>query len=551
MKKIFLVMLSFLLLINFKADAYTLSYLYGGTSVTYSNYMENAKNVLNCVSPDYFVLNQDGTLNVTKADSRFIDSMHSLNIKVKPFLSNNWDKPSGIAGLNNKEALALQVSQAVYENNLDGVDVDIQNVSHLYKDLYTEFVKLLNEQMPDKEISVAVAANPNNWTQGWHGSYDYEKLAKNCDYLMIMAYDESFYASPPGPVASKKFVENSIKYALKYTTPDKLILGMPFYGRYWKGGEGGNALTFRDVEMLIRDYNAVKSYDETAETAKATITIKVEDIKPKLWGGRILDSGTYDIWYDDLRSLEYKMNLAEAYNLKGTGSWAMGQEIPEVWELYQTKNNNEGSEIIDTIEPPPEILPQNPFNDIKNHWAFENILLVNEKGWMTGNPNKSFLPNNNLTRAECAEMIMKISNLPEISNWIDYSFSDTLQSWANKSISHARYYGFLTGRDNNKYYPNENIRREEFAAIVDRTFNLATSVDFNKDVFNDVDKNRWSYNSIMILSENNIITGYGNGLFKPESFITRAEAAVILSKLLGYGINTPKSLQIRELQLPR
>ena len=552
MKKLLLTITLLLILsLPSAGQGYTLSYFYGGTSVTYTNYLENAKNVLNCISPDYFVLNADGTLNVSKIDSRFIDSVHELNIKIKPFLSNNWDKPSGNAGLNNREALAEQVKRAVYDNNLDGVDVDIQNVSELYRNAYTDFVKLLREKMPDKEISVAVAANPNNWTLGWHGSYDYENLAKHSDYLMIMAYDESFYNSPTGPVASKQFVEKSILYALKHTTPEKIVLGMPFYGRYWKDGQGGNALTMKDVESLLKNYESEKIYDESVESARVRVNIKEADTKPKLWGGRILDTGIYDIWYDDLRSIEYKINLAEKYNLKGTGSWAMGQENIEVWSLYEAKRNSSELELIDTIEPPTEPPEENPFYDIKNHWAYENILAVNQKGWMTGNPDKGFLPDNSLTRAECAEMIMKISNLSEIQGWEGYSFSDTKLSWAEKSIAHARYYGFITGRDNNLYYPADNIKREEFAAIIDRTFNLAESVSFGDSSFKDLDKDRWSYNSIMLLSENNIITGYNDNTFRPESYITRAEAATILSRLSGYGINIPQNEENRTFQLPR
>lgn len=47
-----------------------------------------------------------------------------------------------------------------------------------------------------------MAANPKGWTTGWHGSYDYKSLAEYADYLMIMAYDESWNGSSEGPVAS-------------------------------------------------------------------------------------------------------------------------------------------------------------------------------------------------------------------------------------------------------------------------------------------------------------------------------------------------------------
>lgn len=59
--------------------------------------------------------------------------------------------------------------------------------------------------MPNnKTISIAVAANPYGWTTGWHGSYDYMKLSEYSDYLMLMAYDESYNGGSVGPVT--KFI---------------------------------------------------------------------------------------------------------------------------------------------------------------------------------------------------------------------------------------------------------------------------------------------------------------------------------------------------------
>lgn len=98
------------------------------------------------------------------------------------------------------------------------------------RDAYTDLVRLLREKLPaDKEVSVAVAANPNGWTKGWHGTYNYKELAKYASYLMIMAYDESYEGGPEGPVASIGFVDRSIQYALKQGVPaDKVVLGVPF-----------------------------------------------------------------------------------------------------------------------------------------------------------------------------------------------------------------------------------------------------------------------------------------------------------------------------------
>ncbi len=97
-------------------------------------------------------------------------------------------------------------------------------------------VKRLPEE---KEVSVAVAANPNGWTTGWHGSYDYAALGKYADYLMIMAYDESWQGSDPGPVASIDFLR-SAPFLMRFSMcrQKKWFWAFPFYGRVWS--EDGN-----------------------------------------------------------------------------------------------------------------------------------------------------------------------------------------------------------------------------------------------------------------------------------------------------------------------
>jgi len=340
MKKLALVIISlfFCLLSSMPvfAHGYAMSYLYGGTTTQYMNYVKTSDEVLNSVSPDYFELYSDGSLNYQKIDPQFVQNMHSQNRQVVPFLSNHWDRTLGITALDNTEGLTSQIAQAVSNYNLDGINVDIENVSHLHRNAYSNFVKRLRDKMPDKIITVAVAANPNNWQTGWHGSYDYAELAKYSDYLMIMGYDESYSGGPAGPVSSASFAEKSILYALKYTTADKLVLGIPFFGRYWKEGEavGGQGITSMDIENLIQNYETTKVYHTDSRSAQLTLRLYEGETMPKLWGGRTLTPGVYDIWYDDIASTEYKLQLVNKYSLKGSGSWALGQENSNIWSMY-------------------------------------------------------------------------------------------------------------------------------------------------------------------------------------------------------------------------
>lgn len=127
-----------------------------------------------------------------------------------------------------------------------------------YRDKYTDLVKIIREKLSsDKEVSVAVAANPTGTTQGWTGLYDYKALAAVSDYLMVMAYDESYPGDPtPGPVASLPFVEKSIQYAISQASADKIVLGIPFYGRYWNQNtaDNGAGVSAQTLSKLTQKY---------------------------------------------------------------------------------------------------------------------------------------------------------------------------------------------------------------------------------------------------------------------------------------------------------
>ncbi|WP_078431805.1 glycosyl hydrolase family 18 protein [Metabacillus halosaccharovorans] len=319
---------------------FNMTYLYFGNTSSYIKQIDRTNGNLNLVSPSFFDIQADGSLKLTsQVSSTLVTEMHNRGIKVVPFLSNHWDRNIGRAALANREQLATQIANAISQYDLDGVQVDIENVTDTDQSNYTDLVRLLREKIPaNKEVSVAVAANPYGWNKGWHGSYNYKELAKYSSYLMIMGYDESFQGSPEGPVASLDFVEGSIKYALgEGVPPEKIVLGVPFYGRYWKKGEdyGGYGISNIRVNELMDKYKSTVTYDEQKQSPKLTIEVKSTDSKTTI-AGRTLTEGTYYVWFEDARSIKAKVDLVHKYNLKGTGSWSLGQEDPAIWENYKT-----------------------------------------------------------------------------------------------------------------------------------------------------------------------------------------------------------------------
>ncbi len=329
---------------------FNMSYLFFGALNTYVSQVDRTKGSLHAVSPNYFDINKDGQLDVTwRLQSSFISEMHKRGIKVTPFLSNHWDKTAGINGLNNRDKLARDIATAIERYNLDGVNVDIEGVGHAYRDSHTDLVRLLREYIPKhKEVSVAVAANPSGWTTGWHGFYDYKKLAQYADYLMIMAYDESWESpdSPVGPVSSIQFFEKSIQYAINQGVPRaRIVGGLPFYGRMWK--QDGPTLENRSitgmgisstrVDPLVKEFNGNIRFDEKTQSPYASFTIPAG--QHYFIGSTKLTEGKYIIWYENEPSIKSKLQLPQQYQIKGTGSWALGHETPDTWNYYTAALN--------------------------------------------------------------------------------------------------------------------------------------------------------------------------------------------------------------------
>ncbi|PAB58769.1 S-layer homology domain-containing protein [Anaeromicrobium sediminis] len=513
--------------VTVEAQKFNMSYLYFGDSNDYINYVDRTNDSLQVVAPSYLDINVDGTLNTEKLDLNLVNEMHKRNVEVVPFLSNHWDRTAGENALENREALATQIADAVEQYNLDGVNVDIEGLTEASRNDFTDFVRLIREKIPsEKEVSVAVAANPSGWTQGWHGMYDYTELAKYSNYLMIMAYDESWSGGSPGPVASISFVEKSIQYALNQGVPnEKIVLGIPFYGRIWNLDDTvdytkpksekilGRGVSLSKVDDLLSNYDAKIEYLTGEEVIKATFEIKEEDPEVKLYSwGEPLDVGTYELWFENEKSIKKKLELVQKYNIKGTGSWSLGQEKENLWDYYTMWLNGEY------------------FVDIEGHWAEEDILKVKEKGWMVGMSETHFSPNGSLTRAQAAVILVKAFDLEKKGD--TPFFKDVSSShWAKNAIEIAYQNEIMKGKGNGIFAPDEKITREEMAMVL---YNLLADKEVAEEEDNpygDVYSEHWAYNAIVTMSEYGVFSGFGDGTFRPKEEVSRAQMAALMNKI--------------------
>ncbi len=527
-----MVCLFLLLILSTQVDAsrFNMSFLYG--NYDYVSLVNRTGGALNEVSPSYFDLYASGNLKLNTVDTKFVKQMHEKGIKVVPFLSNHWDRAKGRAALQNIDSLTKQIVEAIEKYDLDGVHIDIENVTEVDKNQYTLLVKTLREKLGrEKTVAVAVAANPYGWTTGWHGSYDYENLGKYADYLLLMTYDEHYEGGTAGPVASISFVEKSIQYAVKRVDASKIVLGIPFFGRYWKDDSnyGGYGISLTSVEKMLKNYSCKTVYDYASQSPKALITIKSSDSKPSV-NGTVLKAGTYTIWYENEESISAKLALVNQYKLKGSGSWSLGQEPKETWAYYSAKLN-QGEEIAEE--------PIKPNALIASPWAEKAIAYVKEKGWMIGKEENQFYPKDSLTRAEFATILVRILQLEDynVSNTSNSLYTDISLHWAKDSIKIMSIIGYMNGYEDGSFKPDQKMTREEVAKVLAGVMKwqpekVKELADKGGEIaFQDMKSSRWSYDAVMSLARKGVINGYENGKFEPQKQISREEFATILERV--------------------
>lgn len=179
-------------------------------------------------------------------------------------------------------------------------------------------------------------------------------------------------------------------------------------------------------------------------------------------------------------------------------------------------------------------MPTNAYavsNDYAGHWAEETIQLWLNEGRITGYPDGSFKPNGNITRAEFVTMVNKLFSFNETTA---INFSDVNEDdWYYQEVQKAFKAGYIAGVSETQFAPNSNLTREQAAVIVAKVMKLEINADA-ASIFTDNNKiSSWALDFVGAAAKSELIKGYTeDNTFKPQSFITRAEAVVTLNRTI-------------------
>ena len=186
-------------------------------------------------------------------------------------------------------------------------------------------------------------------------------------------------------------------------------------------------------------------------------------------------------------------------------------------------------------QPEPDVPQEEPrkyaFLDLQNHWAEEEINDLAKRKIVHGVENEFFCPDDTVTRAQFAKMAGSL--LDESGTLI--SFSDvSAQAWYYADVQKAAAAGIMQG-DGNKFWPEENITREEIAVTALRLFEHLNGKSESKapSEFSDREQiSSWAVDSVLKCTSMKLMSGMDDGTFKPGNSATRAEAAVVIWRIV-------------------
>lgn len=343
---------------------------------------------LDTIYPFVYEIKPDGTL-VNKVDFNdkewedLFDLARDNDVEIIPSVA--WFDGAAIhSTLSSKTKRKKQVSAIAAEvkkYDFDGIDIDYEGKKSETIDHFSTFLKEVDKAIGSKKILACTveARTPSDSLyrdvpKTIKYANDYEKINEYCDRVEIMAYDQQRAdlklnderrGVPYMPVADKDWVEKVVKLAVKDIDEDKIMLGVPTYGRAWDitvapdwykdykkvatlnqprimelskiynspigrtvGGEA--VISYFPEDSVYKVFNALPTPAGTPKgfeaAAKALLVANVAKI----------DIPVRFVTWGDGKAIEDKLKLIEEYDLRGVAIFKIdGEEDQAIWKLFK------------------------------------------------------------------------------------------------------------------------------------------------------------------------------------------------------------------------
>ena len=296
---------------------------------------------INVVSPAFFYLDTNGNLkeNIGDSGKAYIKWAKNNGYKIWPMVSNGVAANKSLNITSNimndyekRKKLIESIVNKCVEYELDGINIDFENMKSEDKDMYSRFIIELEPRLKEIGMVLSVDVTAPDGGDTWSMCFDRHVIGNVADYTIFMAYDQNGSSSTkPGTTAGYNWVKlNLVKFLqTEEINPNKLILAVPLYTRIWTTNSDGkvisnNSLSIKNTEAEIPD-GITKQWNDELKQNYVTFSS---------------GNNTKQIWIEDIDSLKAKISLMKENNLAGIASWEANMAYDDIWTMFKNELNN-------------------------------------------------------------------------------------------------------------------------------------------------------------------------------------------------------------------
>jgi spore germination protein YaaH len=300
----------------------------------------------NAAGVDQIIVDPNASAELT---AQFMEQAKRADVDVVPSIIDGLPA-GGMAAILADPTTRAQHVEAIRafaaDGGYDGIDIDYEQFAFsdgrdtwaTTRPNWVSFVEELGAALHADGRTLTVSIPPvydaGQTPDSGYWVYDYGAIVEHVDRIRMMTYDYS--VTEPGPISPLDWVESAITGAIEATgSPDKLVLGLPAYGRNWPvfvAGEcpatdvpGRTTVSARSVDDLIaRRKGQPIRVDATGEWM-FEYDLEVTD-------GTTACVQTRQVHYVDGDGIRLRMDLARQYRLDGVALWALGFDDAAVWD---------------------------------------------------------------------------------------------------------------------------------------------------------------------------------------------------------------------------
>lgn len=280
--------------------------------------------LISFLCPSGYIIASDGSIEA-QGDQSVLDKLHEH--KVSLMLHIDCGELSTARLLHDDDlqrTLIKNILRQIKERGFSGLKIG-SGISSLDPPAVVRFFRNIMRILQPLKIHITAELDMRDW----YGRQSLETMGNIIDAVILKTYgkNQSDYPCPPAPFG---VIDEILQNTVGMILPEKIFIGLPVYGQCWElpytPGTGRGTIIGGDAAVTIAARSGAKiEYDEKSETPYINYSDE--------------NNNRHTIWFEDIRSIYFKLRLAEKYKLGGVCLDMREYDAPPLWKLIDCGYN--------------------------------------------------------------------------------------------------------------------------------------------------------------------------------------------------------------------